>query len=160
MFGWGNNEDYEVSIENGLEHVWIEKQIMKKQKKDQFIGKEREKIMIAQSNVFIFSEECSDPVNCGKSLILDSILRIRDRSLDNQVSLYAIVDTSLGVSLLTLHLDFSKQTMKLGHFVMIGIPNSSSRIIVIHDDYNKDSNQISDEIVNQTLKGSEQVDVE
>ncbi|KAA6378657.1 MAG: hypothetical protein EZS28_025815 [Streblomastix strix] len=152
MFDWG--DEYEATIENGLEHIWKDKQKQKqrKNKEKQIQEPGKEKIVIAQSQIFIFAEEGSSDIIGGKSLIMDSIIRYRyiaymnsmilsdfpfnqsdnrDHSFDDKVSLYAIVDTAEGVCLLSINMDFSKQTMKLGPFVMIEIPNSSSRIIAL-----------------------------
>ncbi|KAA6395162.1 MAG: hypothetical protein EZS28_009310 [Streblomastix strix] len=151
MFGWGDG--YEAVIENGLEHIWRAKQKQKVCNKIKMVQEsEKEKVVIAQANMIIFSEEGNNETFEEKNIILDSILRIRhvaymnrmilsdfpfnqsddrDHTLDEIVNIYAIVDTAEGVCLLSINLDFSKQTMKLGPFVMIGIPNSSSRIITI-----------------------------
>ncbi|KAA6368695.1 MAG: hypothetical protein EZS28_035779 [Streblomastix strix] len=180
MFGWGDG--YEAVIENGLEHIWRAKQKQKVCNKIKMIQEsEKEKVVIAQANMIIFSEEGNCETFEEKNIILDNIIRIRhvacmnrmilsdfpfkqlndrDHTFDDIVNIYAIVDTAEGVCLLQLNLDFAKQTMKLGPFVMIGIPNSSSRIIALRNDQNLDSNQLADDIAHQALKGSEQVKVE
>ncbi|KAA6400784.1 MAG: hypothetical protein EZS28_003688 [Streblomastix strix] len=154
MCGWG--EGYEATLDNGLEQIWRAKQKINKNKTKTENEKEKEKVVIAQTNIFIFSEEGNSETFDDKSIILDNILRVRHVV----INVYAIVDTAQGVSLLSFNLDFAKQTMKLGPFVMIGIPSSSSRIIVISNEQNQDSNQLANEIAHQTLKGAEQVEVE
>ncbi|KAA6386724.1 MAG: hypothetical protein EZS28_017750 [Streblomastix strix] len=177
MFDWG--DQYYVSIENGLENIWKAKQKSKENQNEQV--EEKEKIIIAKTQTFIFTEQVSNETINGSNLILDTILRVRhaeyikkiqlsefpfeslsdkDHQYNNIASIYTIVDTAEGVSLLLLNLDFNNRSMKLGSFAVVGLPNTSSRIIALHNTSIHDSNQLAEEILNQTLKETEQVDVE
>ncbi|KAA6380371.1 MAG: hypothetical protein EZS28_024100, partial [Streblomastix strix] len=155
MCGWG--DEYAVTLDNGLENTWRAKQ---NNKENEFeIKDEKQKVSIAHAQTFIFTEEGINE-NYGCSLLLDTVLRVRhaeyirkiqlpefpfafpdnlNNSFDNIASIYAIVDTTEGVSLLSFNLDFSHQTIKLGSFAVVGLPNSSSRIIVLHNEQNKNS---------------------
>ncbi|KAA6394283.1 MAG: hypothetical protein EZS28_010194 [Streblomastix strix] len=149
MCGWGDK--YNCVLDNGLEHIWRAKQ---KNQENQFeIQEEKQQVSIAHVETFIFTEERINE-NDGCSLLLDTIIRIRhaahnrkiqlpefpfvypdnlNNSFDNISSIYVIADTVEGVSLLSLNLDFAKQTIKLGSFAVIGLPNSSSRIITLKE---------------------------
>ncbi|KAA6390287.1 MAG: hypothetical protein EZS28_014185, partial [Streblomastix strix] len=175
--GWGN--DYSATLENGLEDIWRAKQKNKEQ--DSESSEDKERVNIAQVQTFIFTEKRINENDTGKSLMLDTVLRVRhatysrkmllpefpfvsqdgnDHTQDNIASIYTIVDTAEGVMLHTLNLDFTNRTIKLGKFVMVGLPNSASRIIVLHNDWKRNSNQLANELLQSTLKGAELVDVQ
>ncbi|KAA6353215.1 MAG: hypothetical protein EZS28_051258, partial [Streblomastix strix] len=176
MCQWG--DQYICSIENGLENVWRGKQ-KNKQEETQSI-REGEKVIIAKAQTFIFFEDNWNKFIRENYHLLDVILRVRhaaytnrihlqdfpfqssdnkDHSFDNIASVYTITDTPEGVSLLTLNLNFTNQMMKLGQFAMIGLPCSTSRIIVLHDDNVQNSKQLANEIALQALQGAEQIDI-
>ncbi|KAA6372212.1 MAG: hypothetical protein EZS28_032260, partial [Streblomastix strix] len=177
MCQWG--DQYICSIENGLENVWRAKQ---RNKEDQgLIDCNKERVIIAHTQTFIFYEEGINEIINQRPLILDTLLRVRhadcthkmqlqdfpfqsseyrDHTQDNIASIYAIADTTEGVSLLSFKLDFSKQTMKLGSFAVIGLPSTSSRIIALSNVYNDDQKLVINKLSQQTLKGSEVYDIE
>ncbi|KAA6384429.1 MAG: hypothetical protein EZS28_020044, partial [Streblomastix strix] len=177
MCQWG--DQYSATLENGLEDIWRAKQKNKETDTESSEGKER--VNIAQVQTFIFTEKRINENDTGKSLMLDSVLRVRhatysrkmqlpefpfvsqdgnDHTQDNIASIYTIVDTAEGVSLHTLKLDFTNRTIKLDKFAMVGLPNSTSRIIVLHNDWKRNSNQLANELLQSTLKGAELVDVQ
>ncbi|KAA6364186.1 MAG: hypothetical protein EZS28_040287 [Streblomastix strix] len=177
MCQWGDG--YAVILDNGLEHIWRAKQKSKETVNETFA--EKEKVIIAQSQTFIFFEERINEIIGGNSLMLDNAFRVRhgaytkkihlpdfpfqssecrDHSLDDIASIYIIIDTAEGICLSSLILNFTNQTLKMGQFAVVGLPCSTSRIIVLHNEQNKNSSYLCDELINQTLKGSEQVNVE
>ncbi|KAA6374183.1 MAG: hypothetical protein EZS28_030290 [Streblomastix strix] len=177
MCGWG--DEYSVILDNGLEHIWRAKQKNKITVNEAFAQKE--KVVIAKAETFIFFEEELNEIDGRNVLMLDTIHRVRhaaytrnihlpkfpfqctkslDHSLDNIAYIYLIVDTPEGVSLLQVNIDFSNKILKMDSFAVIGLPCSTSRIIALHNEQNHNSNQLCNELIQQSLIGSIPVNVQ
>ncbi|KAA6389245.1 MAG: hypothetical protein EZS28_015226, partial [Streblomastix strix] len=177
MCGWGDG--YSVTLDNGLEHIWRAKQKSKETVNETFAQKE--KVVIAQAQTFIFFKEELNEIDGRNVLMLDTIHRVRhaaytrnmhlpkfpfqctqseDHSFDNIASIYLIVDTPEGVCLSSFILNFANQTLKMGQFAVVGLPCSTSRIIILHDNQNHNSSQFCNELIQQNLIGSIPVNVQ